>query len=89
VYLNGLLDRKVRETEPAGVAYVVCQGIGLDVGAASSDYVQWYDSDSKTLMDSLTRIQRTASQILEGKVAAELGIAGGTTVMVRGLQSME
>jgi len=58
-------DRTVREAEAEAVAYVVCQGIGLDVSTASSDYIQLYDGDKKTLMQSLERIQRTAAEILE------------------------
>ena len=58
-------DRTVREAEAEAVAYVVCQGIGLDVNTASSDYIQLYDGDKKTLMASLERIQRTAAEILE------------------------
>lgn len=56
-------EKTVREAE--AVAYVVCQGIGLDVNTASSDYIQLYDGDRKTLMASLERIQRTAAEILE------------------------
>jgi len=59
-------ERTVREAEAEAVAYVVCQGIGLDVNTASSDYIQLYDGDRKTLMASLERIQRTAAEILEG-----------------------
>jgi hypothetical protein len=58
-------ERTVREAEAEAVAYVVCQGIGLDVNTASSDYIQLYDGDKKTLMASLERIQRTAGEILE------------------------
>ena len=58
-------DKTVRETEAEAVAYVVCQGIGLDVNSASSDYIQLYNGDKKTLMQSLERIQRTAAEILE------------------------
>jgi len=57
--------KTVREAEAEAVAYVVCQGIGLDVNTASSDYIQLYDGDKKTLMESLERIQRTAAEILE------------------------
>jgi len=57
-------DKTVRETEAEAVAYVVCQGIGLDVNTASSDYIQLYNGDEKTLMQSLERIQRTAAEIL-------------------------
>jgi len=62
-------DRTVREAEAEAVAYVVCQGIGLDVNTASSDYIQLYDGDKKTLMTSLERIQRTAAEILEAVTA--------------------
>jgi len=58
-------DKKVRETEAEAVAFVVCNGIGLDVNSASSDYIQLYNGDKKTLMESLGRIQKTASEILE------------------------
>jgi len=57
-------EKTVREAEAEAVAYVVCQGIGLDVNTASSDYIQLYDGDRKTLMRSLERIQRTAAEIL-------------------------
>jgi len=59
-------EKTVREAEAEAVAYVVCQGIGLDANTASSDYIQLYDGDKKTLMASLERIQRTAAEILEG-----------------------
>jgi antirestriction protein ArdC len=57
-------DKKVRETEAEAVAFVVCHGIGLDVNTASSDYIQLYNGDKDTLIKSLERIQRTASEIL-------------------------
>ena len=60
------------------MAYVVCQGIGLDANMASSDYIQLYDGDKKTLMASLERIQRTAAEIL-GAVTAEVGERAKTT----------
>jgi len=59
------VDKTVRETEAEAVAYVVCQGIGLDVNTASSDYIQLYSGDEKMLMQSLETIQRTAAEILE------------------------
>jgi antirestriction protein ArdC len=62
-------DKTVREAEAEAVAYVVCQGIGLDVNTASSDYIQLYNGDKKTLMQSLERIQRTAAEILEAVTA--------------------
>jgi len=51
------------------VAYVVCQGIGLDANTASSDYIQLYNGDKKTLITSLERIQRTAAEVLEAVTA--------------------
>jgi len=63
-------EKTVREAEAEAVAYVVCEGIGLDGNTASSDYIQLYDGDKKTLMQSLERIQRTAAEIL-GAVTAE------------------
>jgi antirestriction protein ArdC len=64
-------EKKVRETEAEAVAYVVSQGVGLDVNTASSDYIQLYNGDKKTLMESLDRIQRTASEILRGIMAEQ------------------
>jgi hypothetical protein len=64
-------DKKVRETEAEAVAFVVCHGIGLDVNSASSDYIQLYNGDKETLMESLGRIQKTASEILEAVMDKE------------------
>ena len=58
------LNRKVRETEAEAVAFVVCNAIGLECGTASSDYIQLYQGDKKLLMESLERIQTTASGII-------------------------
>jgi hypothetical protein len=62
-------DKKVREAEAEAVAFVVCHGIGVDTNTASSDYIQLYDGDEETLMQSLERIQRTAAEILEAVMA--------------------
>jgi len=59
------IDRKIMELEAEAAAYVVCQGIGLDTGTSNSDYIQLYDGDKKSLLGSLSRIQMTASEILE------------------------
>ena len=64
-------DKKVRETEAEAVAFVVCHGIGLEANSASSDYIQLYNGDKKTLMESLERIQKTASEILEAMMDKE------------------
>lgn len=47
------------------VAFVVCYAVGLNTNSASSDYIQLYNGDKKTLIESLERIQKTASEILE------------------------
>ena len=64
-------DKKIRETEAEAVAFVVCHGIGLDTNNASSDYIQLYNGDKETLMQSLGRIQKTASEILEAVMDKE------------------
>ena len=64
-------EKKVRETEAEAVAFFVCHGIGLDVNTASSDYIQLYNGDKETLMESLVRIQKTASEILEAVMDKE------------------
>jgi len=72
-------DKKVREAEAEAVAFVVCHGIGLDVNSASSDYIQLYNGDKATLMQSLERIQKTAAEILEAVTdkKTEVGSADG------------
>jgi len=57
-------SKAVRETEAEAVAFVVCKGVGLDTNTASSDYIRLYDGDSKMLIASLDRIQKTACAIL-------------------------
>ncbi|MFP5236656.1 MAG: ArdC family protein [Acidobacteriota bacterium] len=54
----------VRETEAEAVAFVVGQAIGLEMGKASSDYIQMYNGDTRLLAESLEFIQRTAGVIL-------------------------
>ena len=57
--------KTVRETEAEAVAFVVCQTIGLDAATAASDYIALYGGDKTVLAQSLDRVQRTASSILE------------------------
>ena len=66
-------DKTVRETEAEAVAFVVCHAIGLDTNSASSDYIQLYNGEKETLMESLGRIQKTASEILEAVMDEEFG----------------
>jgi len=77
-------DKKVRETEAEAVAFVVCNGIGLDTNSASSDYIQLYNGDKKTILQSLVRIQRTAAEIMEAVTAtdeSERKTAGGESCL--------
>jgi len=57
-------SKTVRETEAEAVAFVVCSAIGLDTGAAASDYIQLYEGKTETLAASLDRIQHVAADIL-------------------------
>jgi hypothetical protein len=68
----------VRETEAEAVAFVVGQSIGLEMGKASSDYIQMYNGDTRLLAESLEFIQRTAGVIL-GAITVEEPVAQGAT----------
>jgi hypothetical protein len=54
----------VRETEAEAVAFIVGQGIGLEMGRASSDYIQMYAGNAVLLAESLEVVQRTSAVIL-------------------------
>jgi hypothetical protein len=54
----------VRETEAEAVAFIVGQAIGLEMGTASSDYIQMYEGNAALLTESLEVIQRTSAVIL-------------------------
>src|SRR5580692_3053591 len=54
----------VRETEAEAVAFIVGQSIGLEMGNASSDYIQMYAGNANLLAESLEVIQRTSAVIL-------------------------
>jgi hypothetical protein len=62
----------VRETEAEAVAFIVGQAIGLEMGTASSDYIQMYAGNAALLTESLEVIQRTSAVIL-GALAVEEG----------------
>ena len=54
----------VRETEAEAVAFIVGQAVGLEMGTASSDYIQLYKGNASLLAESLEVIQRTSAVIL-------------------------
>jgi hypothetical protein len=58
------ITKTVRETEAEAIAFVVSKAIGLDLGTASSDYIQLYHGDAKLLQESLEMVQQTAAVIL-------------------------
>jgi antirestriction protein ArdC len=68
-------NRSIRETEAEAVAFVVSHAIGLDCLSASADYIQLWNGDRATLVESLQFIQRTASQILSAISPDELSVA--------------
>jgi hypothetical protein len=55
----------MRETQAEAVAYVVSRGVGLETNSAAADYIALYNGDKKTLAQSLSVIQETASRILD------------------------
>ena len=59
-----MTTQTVRETEAEAVAFIVGQAVGLEMGNASSDYIQMYAGNAALLAESLEVIQRTASTIL-------------------------
>jgi hypothetical protein len=54
----------VRETEAESVAFIVGQSVRLEMGTASSDYIQMYAGNAALLAESLEVIQRTSAVIL-------------------------
>ena len=52
------------------MAFIVGQAIGLEMGTASSDYIQMYAGNAALLTESLEVIQRTSAVIL-GALAVE------------------
>ena len=59
-----MTTQTVRETEAEAVAFIVGQAVGLEMGNASSDYIQMYAGNAALLAESLEVIQRTASTLL-------------------------
>ena len=66
----------VRETEAEAVAFIVGQAIGLEIGTASSDYIQMYAGNAALLAESLEVIQRTSAVILGAILAEDTALEG-------------
>ena len=64
----------VRETEAEAVAFIVGQAVGLEMGNASSDYIQLYKGNAALLAESLEVVQRTSAVIL-GAITVEESIS--------------
>jgi antirestriction protein ArdC len=58
------LSKTIKETQAEAVAYIVAQGIGLDAGTSAADYIQLYQGDAKSLLDSLDEIRKASTEIL-------------------------
>ena len=56
--------KTIRETEAEAVSFIVATARGLQCGRSSSDYIQMYDGNTETLMESLHAVQGAASEIL-------------------------
>jgi hypothetical protein len=72
----------VRETEAEAVAFIVGQAVGLEMGTASSDYIQMYAGNAALLAESLEVIQRTSSVILAAILADEAAGENGAVAEV-------
>jgi len=70
----------VRETEAEAVAFIVGQAIGLEMGKASSDYIQMYAGNAALLAESLEVIQRTSAVILDAITGEPSGSASAAPV---------
>ena len=60
--------RQLREVQSEGVAYVVCNALGIDTSDYSFGYVASWGGDTKALVKALDAIRSTANAILD-KVA--------------------
>jgi len=70
-----MTTQTVRETEAEAVAFIVGQAVGLEMGNASSDYIQMYAGNAALLAESLEVIQLAASTILRAIRPEELAAA--------------
>ena len=57
-------DQIIVAQEPDDFPVLVGQAIGLEMGTASSDYIQMYAGNAALLAESLEVIQRTSAVIL-------------------------
>jgi antirestriction protein ArdC len=62
-------DRDAREVQAEGVAFVVCNCLGLDTSDYSFGYVAGWGGDTKKVFEQLEAIRKAASTILDGIAA--------------------
>jgi len=60
-----------RELEAESVAFVVCNAIGLDAQACSTDYLQLYRGNRQMLLESLQFIRQVSKDILSVLIPTE------------------
>jgi hypothetical protein len=77
----------VRETEAEAVAFIVGQAIGLEMGRASSDYIQMYAGNAALLAESLEVIQRTSAVILDAITGEPTGKLTASSVTTTEMQN--
>ena len=77
----------VRETEAEAVAFIVGQAIGLEMGRASSDYIQMYAGNAALLAESLEVIQRTSAVILDAITGEPTGKQTASSVTTTEMQN--
>lgn len=73
--------KQSRELEAEAVAFVVSQGIGLDAGTASSDYIQLYQGSKESLAASLDAIRSASAMILKALFKDHSGTASTKTAV--------
>jgi antirestriction protein ArdC len=56
--------KTIRETEAEAVSFIVATAAGFECGQAASDYIQMYNGNTETLIESLQAIQSAAAEIL-------------------------
>jgi hypothetical protein len=69
-------NRDTRELEAEAVAFIVGAAIGLDMAAASADYIKLYDGNAEALGESLEAISRASTLILKSLAVAAEEVAG-------------
>lgn len=73
-----------RETEAEAVSHVVCRSLGMECLEHSTDYIHLHHGDSGMLTESMQRIQKCASGILQDLAAIETSDVSEEVVCLNG-----